>query len=242
MDRRLRNLNNFTAGMLDINLSRNPLAEEAMFIFNTVTRDHYQDAVIVEEFRYKKVVLVKKDVDLHYLQEWGENLVEDVDSLPWVISFTSTGLPRIPRMDDQIVVGGRKYTISLVKPTNRQIESVLLAMVYPERSEPFEELSIVQISRYLVEGNEILDILYTGVPTEYSVNGKAWKPFTSYVPSVPVQEVITIDGEESSDKRRILIDSGFSKELVNSVFETLYNRNYLMIRDKDGNVASKEIE
>lgn len=157
-------LNMFAAGMADLQMSRNPLAQEVILIFNESGRDHYQDAILTETARVKKLALVKKDADMNYVQQIGDLLLEDVDAIPWVVSVTITNLPRTPRLDDQILIDGLRYTISLVKPANRSVDSILLLSVYPDRTDE-EELNIFSITA-LEDG--CLDILYGGNPRFYS--------------------------------------------------------------------------
>lgn len=137
MDNRNAILNRYAAGMADIWLSRTQLTSKVILIFNEVTRDHYQDAIHTETQRVMKLAAVKKNADMNYVQElFGEILLEDnLEQLPWVVSLTMTCLPRVPKMDDQIIINGLKYTISMVSPKNRNLTSLLSLLIYPERAE-----------------------------------------------------------------------------------------------------------
>lgn len=134
-DRRNRVLNNWAAGIMDIWLSRTQLTSKVTLIFTKIVRDHYQDATHEECCRVEKLAAVKKNTDMNYVQELlGDILLEDnLEQIPWVVSLTMTGLPRIPKMDDHIIIDGVKYTISMVIPKNRHIKSLLSLLVYPER-------------------------------------------------------------------------------------------------------------
>lgn len=178
MSLQLSRLDRYAAGMAEIQLNHNPLSQEIEVIFNDVVRDHYQDAHVVSDTRVKKQAVVKKNVDMNYVQELGGDLLlEDIDSLPWVVSLTILDLPRIPKMDDSILIDGIIYTISMVKPSNRNLQSILNLFVYPERVHQHESLEVVSVK--LVRTN-VLDILYKGNPKEMSFDNKFWFPFRSY--------------------------------------------------------------
>lgn len=135
MDRRNNILDVYAAGMADIWLSRNQTASDVVIIYNKIIRDQYQDAIHKEVARVKKKAIVKKDPSMNYVQELlGEVLLEDnLNQIPWIVSVTMTGLPRAPRMDDQIIIDDIKYTISMVLPKNRFLRSMLSMFIYPER-------------------------------------------------------------------------------------------------------------
>lgn len=158
-------LDHYAATMADLQLSRNPLSEECILIFNTVTRDHYQDAVVTETVRVKKRCLIKKNLNMHYVQEEGYELLEDTQELPWIISVTMTGLPRVPQMDDQVMVDGIKYTVAEVRPANRSIRSIVLLSVYPERAAIEDQLAIYSVTHY---HTDVVSIVYGGKPTAMS--------------------------------------------------------------------------
>lgn len=182
-------LNLFAAGMADIQMDRNPLAQEVILVFNEVSRDQYQDSIVIEECRVKKQAMVKKNVDMEYVQQEGVVLLEEYDSLPWVVSLTITGLPRNPRLDDSILIGGILYTVSSVKPSNRSVDSILLISIYPDRSN-IEQLQLFSIGDC---GDGYMDVLYGGYPKEYAftseaINNRSLRfPFTSR-PRIPSLE------------------------------------------------------
>ena len=157
-------LNYFASSMVDLQLDRNPLAQEVIVIFNSVTRDHYQDSVVVEECRIKKMAIVKKDPDMSYVQQLGDILLEDDEHVPWIVSLTTTGLLRIPKQDDQILIDGTRYYVSYVKPANRSVDSIINLSIYPDRYDE-DKLQVYSLS-VLEDG--CIDILYGGQPIEMS--------------------------------------------------------------------------
>lgn len=163
-------------------MARSPLRSEVIVMFNEVIRDQYQDVVSTEIIRVKKWGVVSKSVDLDYVQQLGGDiLVEDTDSLPWAISMTLTDLPRIPKMDDQVLIEGKKYTISAVRPMNRDLPSVIVLFVYPERS-TVDDLMIYEVTPKVgFRGVKYLDVLYGGNPEEYSFDGEHWFDFESRI-------------------------------------------------------------
>lgn len=179
----LQPLNEFASGMADLQLDRNPLAQEVIVIFNSVTRDHYQDSVLQEECRVKKMAVVKKDTDMEYVQQLGDLLLEDEDSIPWIVSMTRTGFPRALRLDDQILIDGLRYTISATRPANRSIDSIVNVSIYPDRTDK-DELKLYNLTK-LSDG--YVDILYGGAPVQIGftpqavLNPRARQPFESII-------------------------------------------------------------
>lgn len=193
MDERLKILNRFVTGIVDINITRNPLHSEVSVVFNDAVLDQYQDSIVKESCRVKKYALVRKNVDMSYVQELGDILLEDTDQLPWMVGMSMTGLPRIPKFNDYIILDNVKYTISAVKPFNRQIDSIIWCFIYPERTDFTESLEIISVTPFVngfplenipldYDKLIVLDILYKGFPTEYSFDGITWKPFRSRIP------------------------------------------------------------
>lgn len=175
-------LNNFASGMMDIQIARNPLASEVILIFNDTIRDHYQDAVSVETLRVKKRALVKKNSEMAYVQQEPELLLEDdIDKIPWIVSLTTTCLPRVPKLDDQIVIEGLRYNISYVAPANRYLDKIINLTIYPERND-VDPLMIYSVTD-LEDG--YYDIVYGGNPKYYSYQEESIydpclrRPFTS---------------------------------------------------------------
>lgn len=193
MDRRIKILNNFAAGMADLKLSRDPLSSEVIVIFNELVFDQYQDPVSCETHRVKKLAKVSKNVDMTYVQELGDVLLNDsIDEIPWFVALTITDLPRIPKIADYVLIDGLKYSVSVVKPMNRSLDSLLLLIVYPERSDEPDLLEIhdvtFRVDGKVVEPSEdsevVLDILYGGAPSEYSFDNINYIRFRSYVKTI----------------------------------------------------------
>ncbi len=190
MDERIAHLNKFAAGIADLNIAHNPCHSEIAVVFNDVVLDQYQDSVVKETQRVNKLAVVSKNPDMSYVQELGDVLLEDTDQLPWLISLTITGLPRIPRFNDCVIIDGVKYTISKVKPMNRNLQSLLILMVYPERTNYHDALAIYDI-KFFINGKKfnnlpygyqdlmVMEVTYGGKPTEYSFDGVKWFPFKS---------------------------------------------------------------
>lgn len=197
----LDQLNKFASGMADLQMSRSPLSQEVIIIFNETYRDHYQDTVQNEVDRVKKLAVVKKDVDMNYVQQIGDILLEDIDQLPWVVSTTVTNLPRLPKMDDQILIDGLRYTISMVKPSNRFVDSIILLSVYPDRTDE-DNLDIYSITK-LSDGS--LDILYGGYPKIIKFddgNTETISDFSSYIIPPFDSGWITIEDDEGNSVRK----------------------------------------
>lgn len=140
MDIRLNRLNKFVLRMADIKINRHPQRKKATIIFNDTRLDIYNDAIREEECRVEKNVIVRKNPDMMFVQSMFYNeLIEDTDKLPWVVDVTITNLPRLPKNDDMLLItdNGKEYlySISSVKPINRDTPVVLVMLVYPERTE-----------------------------------------------------------------------------------------------------------
>lgn len=163
-------LNYFASSMVDLQLDRNPLSQEVILIFNKVQRDHYQDSIVTEEGRVKKRAIVKKDLDMSYVQQLGDVLLEDDDDhIPWIVSMSMTNLIRIPRTDDQILIDGVRYYVSYVKPVNRSIDSIVNISIYPDRNDE-DKLAIYSLQK-LNDG--FVDILYGGNPKQIAFDSRA---------------------------------------------------------------------
>lgn len=168
MERQLGLLSKYYAGMTDLNFSHNPLSQECIFIVNDIEYDQYQDAVKVERCRVKKRCLVKKNPDMYYVQEFNDELIEDTDEIPWIVSITITDLKEKPKASDQILINGLKYTISKVKPINRNVEAVFNCLVYPERYEE-DDLALYEVTYC----NGVLSFVWGGNPTEIALDEDA---------------------------------------------------------------------
>lgn len=157
----------YAVGMFDIMTPRNPLHKSVTVIFNSINRDQYNDARVIEESRQTKVALVEKD-DQHFIQFFDiEELLEDTDK-PWTVTLSITDLPRLPRTDDRMLIDGLLYTVSQVKPINREMPSVVKCLIYPERNE---------FDRVLGSDGELLPV---GV-TFHRISGNNWTPVSILV-------------------------------------------------------------
>lgn len=196
-------LNKYILGMADLQIVRNPLSSEAVLILNETRRDIYQDAIALEVDRVKKHVVIKKNLDMSYVQELGDVLLEDSDQIPWLVSMTISDLPRIPRMDDQLLVEGIKYTISFVRPLNRSLSSVVILLIYPERAAEEDPLKVYRVEE-LTGG---ISITYGGNPKELAFTREAFtkkslrQPFSSYVAAPSGWEVLIIFDSKTSPTR-----------------------------------------
>lgn len=212
-DGRVQLINRFASGIADLNMSRNPLSSEVILIFNESQVNQYLDSQVVETGRYKKLAAVYKNPDINYVQQLGDELLMDGDNIPWLIQMTTTGLPRIPRFNDCIIIDNIKYSVAMVKPLNRHLYSLIQLVVYPERTDYKDPLKILSVD-YFINSKPIqglpfgydkvicLDILYSGFPVEYSFDNQNWLPFkVSKIPLFLSSEygaVRQVDAKEAS--------------------------------------------
>ena len=157
LDERRKIVNRFAVGMADIQLAFNALASEVIVIFNELSVDHYQDSLIAEVERFKKLAIFRKAKDMNYVPE-GEDieLVEEGDNLPFEVLLTETGLPRVPRKDDMVLVDGVLYSVHHVKPMNRDYKGLLQLIVYTERTTFIDTLHIYKAT--LLNPKDLLPI------------------------------------------------------------------------------------
>lgn len=190
-------LNNYAVEMAELNLSRNPVSTEVILVLCDQSRDHYRDAVSNENYRVKKKVIVKKETDLNYVQfNQFDMLMEDTKNLPWTVSMTIKDVKRyeydeescddllvdsIPHADDQILMDGRLYTISMVFPSNRFLDGIVNCLIYPERSSPEDPLAIYRVDKVVQPTYTVYSVVWGGAPTHYSFDGEEWIPFKSYI-------------------------------------------------------------
>lgn len=147
LDERRKRVNRFMVGMADIQLAHNALASDVIIIYNELSVDHYQDSLIAEVERCKKLAIFRKSEDMNYLPQddyASEELVEDADgnNIPYEVLLTETGLPRMPRKDDMVLIDGVLYSVHHVKPFNRDYKGLWQLIVYPERTTFIDTLHI----------------------------------------------------------------------------------------------------
>ena len=183
-------LERYTARMADIRISRHPLRRTILFIVNHTEFDMYNDSRVVETCRVLKQAIVKKNPDMYYVQEnfGADVLVEDGDKIPWVITMTCLGLPRLPMLDDRIWLDGIIYSVSAVKPVNRDNRGVLEVMVYPERVDYMDRLAVYAVSfregmvskpiSAVYNKTVVMDVIWGGYPMRMSFDKKRWLPFS----------------------------------------------------------------
>lgn len=140
MDSRLKNLNRYVQRMADVKINYHPQRRKAVLIFNDVRHDIYKDPIKEEEGRVNKNVILRKNPDMMYVQSlFFDELLEDTDKIPWTVELTVTNLYRFPKNDDSILIyeNGKEYIYSItsVKPINRDVPVVLLLLIYPERKD-----------------------------------------------------------------------------------------------------------
>ena len=157
LDERRKIVNRLAVGMADIQLAYNALASEVIIIFNELSVDHYQDSLIAEVERFKKLAIFRKVKDMNYVPE-GEDieLVEEGDNLPFEVLLTETGLPRMPRKDDMVLADGVLYSVHHVKPMNRDYKGLLQLIVYTERTTFIDTLHIYKAT--LLNPKDLLPI------------------------------------------------------------------------------------
>lgn len=175
LDERRKTVNRFMVGMADIQLAHNALASEIILIYNELSVDHYQDSLIAEVERCKKLAIFRKKDDMNFVPQedfnYKEELVEDTDNIPYEVLLTATGLPRMPRKDDMVLNDGVLYSVHHVKPINRDYKGLWQLIVYPERTTFIDTLHIYKalllnpknlfpindIMEYLNEEEEVIE-------------------------------------------------------------------------------------
>lgn len=138
----LKHLNNITKGYSDMALDRHPLSKPIYIAYCNQKFDHYQDEIgeTYDEVVYKRA-LIRKNVDIKYVQQLrdgdqklrGVQLKDNVENLYWLCFITTTDLPKQPSINDIVLIDNVQYKISAVKPVNRQIESTIWLLIYPNR-------------------------------------------------------------------------------------------------------------
>lgn len=189
-DFRSQYIQRYEQGMVDIRISRHNLRRNVIVSLRDVEHDIYMDvADSTEEARICKQAIVVMNPDMYYVQEQFDNLDMPDDILPFVIVLTMSGLPRQLHMNDWVIVDGKIYVISKVKPTNRELGKVLECLVYPMRDSRLidDPLAIYKI-RFRVgllevpwtdiyDKRVVMELIYGGCPLWMSFNGVDWQQF-----------------------------------------------------------------
>lgn len=183
IDPRISNIDRFTSGMADIQITRHPLRSLVIVVFNDTTYDVYKDGTTVETERINKLAIVERDKDLMYVQELlgDEFLIDEDERNPWIVTMTTTGLTRTLKGDDVLIIDGNVFTVSKLKPINKRIQSVITLLVYPENTNFTDAFKldslIITKDEVIVESlyinlNEVhvIEIVYGGLPLFYSSN------------------------------------------------------------------------
>lgn len=189
-DARIKQLRRFEQGMADARISRSQLRSTVIFSLRSTQHDLYMDASdTTEEFRVIKHAIVNKNPDMYYVQDAFDLLSESEDILPFIVLFTVSGLPRPLLINDYIIIAGRIYVVSKVRPTNRDLGGVVEALVYPMRDVEgmVDPLAIygfrfrdglVEVPFPNIYGDPlVMDVIYGGIPQQMSYDGSTWEPF-----------------------------------------------------------------
>lgn len=189
-DVRIAQLKRFEQGMADARISRSQLRSTVIISLRSTQHDQYMDVSdTTEEYRIVKHAIVNKNPNMDYVQDAFDIFVESEDILPFVVNLTMSGLPRPLLINDHIIVGGRIYVVSKVKPTNRDLGGVLEAAVYPMRDASMLEDPLAIYDIRFREGLRsvefpdiydrpvVMDVIYGGLPHLMSYDGATWDPF-----------------------------------------------------------------
>lgn len=220
MGERKKILNQYAQRMADITISRNPLRKSIFVEYRDKDYDQYLDVRARQNARYWKQAIVKKNPDLSYVAETFDTLIDDTDTLPWIVTITQTGLPHNPQHEDLIIIDGQRYVIAQVKPVNRDLEVLISCLVYPDRDEVEDRIAVYKVTfrkdltpLSLEEARGsfcCMDIIYGGNPLEMSFDEKTWLDFgRQTIQSIPEDaEILYI---KDSENREVAFD------LVNQV-------------------------
>lgn len=124
-------------GMTDIKIHRHPLKSVVIITFCHVHRDIYGDTSSIPELEgsYQKECIIQKNPNLDYINNAIGELLNDGDTLPWIMIVTLTGLPRTLRQGDYATIDDVVYKVSGVKPCNRNNSDVIQCFLHPERGD-----------------------------------------------------------------------------------------------------------
>lgn len=211
----LNKLDQYNGRIADLVVSRNPLRDEGWFIFNDEELDQYRDASHIHKSYKRKLVIFNKTPDLEYVQEIGGDTLEldALDQLPYILMCTITDLPRIPKANDQFYCDNVLYTISMVKPANRDSQHLIKCLVYPERDSASDDVLLVSVKSVIAcEDSYQINLDCVGTPTLLSVNGSPWLNYESSINVIPSKGSIRVRNEEG-----LISSTSYSYELIQGV-------------------------
>lgn len=207
--------------MTDIRLSRHQLRSNVIVSLRDTQHDIYMDVLDSrEEFRANKTAMVNKNPDMAYVQEMFDTLSMPDDILPFTVILTRGGLPRNPHINDYIIIDGRIYVVSKVKPTNRDLGRVLELLVYPMRDEAhaIDPLAIYDIRfqdgmtevpvEAIHKGPVVMDLVYGGCPIGMSFDAENW---TDFYPTSKVAIPEGLDTLYIMDAEQHVVSKGFGE-------------------------------
>lgn len=141
-DPRLNKVCNYMTKMMDVKIRRHPLRLRVIITLCDVNRDHYGDPRSTPVEKLSKLVILRKNVDMDYINNAIGVLLEDGEHLPWIMILTLTGMPRTLRHGDYVTIEDLDYKISGVKPVNRENPDIIACFLHPERDDfdPREDL------------------------------------------------------------------------------------------------------
>lgn len=137
---RLEHLNEFSRVMGDLRIDTHPASQDVKVILTEKTYDVFNDVTHSPKEEITKRALVTKKNVLEYVQAlFTELLVENEEQFPYLVTMTTTGLPRVLQADDQIEIDDEIYTVSKVHLGNRSQDTIIRCLVYNERGNIEEE-------------------------------------------------------------------------------------------------------
>jgi len=190
-DARLNTIYGFVQKMSDIKIARHPLVKEIIVILNDKDVDLYRDVETHEYLRVRKQAIFQKSTAMQYVdfdyEDTPQDLSEDTtEIIPWTVVLTKTNLDRPVTSEDQFIIDNILYTISKVKPINRNTDCVLECKVYNERDTftPLSTVIPIQMKvvselampelwlSYKFNGEKATTKVLTGLATRARVEGK----------------------------------------------------------------------
>ncbi len=190
MDFRSKYIKRFQQGMADILISRHNLRRQVLVSLRDVDHDIYLDEQdSQEEARVAKYAIIEMNPDMFFVQEQFDNFDIPDDILPFIVTITMSGMPRPLRLNDWVIVDGKIYVVSKVKPTNRELGGVIQCLVYPMRDSRLidDPLAIYRIRfrqglvevpwREALGTTVVMELIYGGCPHWMSFDGVKWAQF-----------------------------------------------------------------